>query len=278
MSDNKGHLKIKFPLHLVEKKKQTISEEEEQANAIKQQEFDMDVYYKNKREKEIALENQLELVDMVNSNETNHFPVSPSNITEASDNNNNNDSIIQPHEEYQRQKTQKVFYRKLGKCFAFFSDENGDPSIIIGPQWFMYIILTIVMQTVAVLFLAPFWKSFSLGLKLFGILTMVIFQITYTVTYLINPGYPKADEGRYMGIPKEKYRYCRECKFYVQIDKKVNHCYDCGICIEGYDHHCPWTSKCIGRRNLYWFYAFITSSMLGFAFYIFALTMIPKEE
>lgn len=40
------------------------------------------------------------------------------------------------------------------------------------------------------------------------------------------------------------------------------HCRDCDVCIQGYDHHCPWVSKCIGKRNLYYFYAFVASTPL----------------
>ena len=65
---------------------------------------------------------------------------------------------------------------------------------------------------------------------------------------------------------------------FVQVHKKVNHCYDCGICIEGYDHHCPWTSKCIGKRNKYSFYMFMGSIMLIFGYFIWSLTTAPTVD
>lgn len=34
------------------------------------------------------------------------------------------------------------------------------------------------------------------------------------------------------------------------------------MCIEGYDHHCPWTSKCIGRGNVVAFYVFLIMTPL----------------
>eukprot|EP00753_Platysulcus_tardus_P002997 PLAT12149.1.p1 GENE.PLAT12149.1~~PLAT12149.1.p1 ORF type:complete len:201 (-),score=45.53 PLAT12149.1:150-752(-) len=37
----------------------------------------------------------------------------------------------------------------------------------------------------------------------------------------------------------------------------VVHCSECGVCIEGYDHHCPWMGQCIGKNNLSSFYRFI---------------------
>ena len=31
----------------------------------------------------------------------------------------------------------------------------------------------------------------------------------------------------------------------------------CKLCIEGLDHHCPWTGKCIGKRTIFYFHAFL---------------------
>ncbi|RYY70057.1 hypothetical protein EON63_22990 [archaeon] len=39
---------------------------------------------------------------------------------------------------------------------------------------------------------------------------------------------------------------CTFCK--VQRPISARHCYDCGVCIDGLDHHCPWTGKCIGNK------------------------------
>lgn len=38
------------------------------------------------------------------------------------------------------------------------------------------------------------------------------------------------------------------------IPKSVRHCSRCEVCIEGYDHHCPFMSKCVGRGNIVQFY------------------------
>ena len=41
----------------------------------------------------------------------------------------------------------------------------------------------------------------------------------------------------------------------------VEHCTDCGVCINEMDHHCPWTSKCIGAGNMNLFYGFVISTL-----------------
>ena len=37
-------------------------------------------------------------------------------------------------------------YHKLGNCHAFFGNKSGDPLFIIGPQWPMFITLTLIVN------------------------------------------------------------------------------------------------------------------------------------
>ena len=173
--------------------------------------------------------------------------------------------------------TKSYFYHKLGNCSAFFGRNNGDPIIIIGPQWPMFIVLTLFINAVVWFFIIKFWNTYSKFFKGVGIFCVSFFQITFTYCFVINPGFPKNDIGRQTGIPKEQYKFCPECKFYYDLNKKVNHCFDCGICIEGYDHHCPWVSKCIGNKNLYSFYCFMTGILLNFGFAIICVTTLGAQ-
>lgn len=50
-------------------------------------------------------------------------------------------------------------------------------------------------------------------------------------------------------------RLCRKCN--IRVSKGTFHCSDCDVCIKDFDHHCPWTSKCIGGGNLKRFYTFL---------------------
>ena len=169
------------------------------------------------------------------------------------------------------------FYHKLGNCHAFFGNKFGDPLIIIGPQWPMFIALTLIVNVIIWFFIIKFWKIYSKFFKGVGIFCDLFFQITFTYCFFVNPGFPKNDIGRQTGIPKEQYKFCPECKFYYDLTKKVNHCFDCGICIEGYDHHCPWTSKCIGKNNLFSFYFFMTGILLNFGFSIICITSLGGQ-
>lgn len=64
-------------------------------------------------------------------------------------------------------------------------------------------------------------------------------------------------------------RYCNVCK--LNMFPRARHCTVCGVCVKGYDHHCPWTSKCIGQHNLFRFYFFAAFTPL---FLIFCVIML----
>ena len=57
---------------------------------------------------------------------------------------------------------------------------------------------------------------------------------------------------------------CRKCNVEAEIGSF--HCEDCEVCIRKHDHHCPITGKCVGEGNVRWFYAFLTSTVLGIAY------------
>ena len=170
------------------------------------------------------------------------------------------------------EKSSNFFYLKIGHSYSFFGDRNGDPLIIIGPNYIIVIGLLSFITFIFITFFYSFWKYLNLFFKILGILNFLSFLLSYLYTVLINPGYPKHDLESKTGEPRDKFRWCGACKIYVSIEKKTNHCFDCGICIEGYDHHCPWTSKCIGRRNLYSFYTFVSTIFIMIIYFIFAIS------
>jgi palmitoyltransferase ZDHHC9/14/18 len=57
---------------------------------------------------------------------------------------------------------------------------------------------------------------------------------------------------------------CSRCELSRPVG--ASHCYDCEVCITDLDHHCPWTGKCIGKKNLYFFYSFLTCLTLHIIF------------
>ncbi|CAI5714411.1 unnamed protein product [Peronospora destructor] len=70
--------------------------------------------------------------------------------------------------------------------------------------------------------------------------------------------------------PDDTYTYCDHCGSYRP--EGALHCMDCQVCIEEYDHHCPWTSKCVGKANVRYFYAWLLFLVLAFVYEVIGFT------
>ena len=99
-------------------------------------------------------------------------------------------------------------------------------------------------------------------------------MISYLTTSLINPGIPNRDyyskyfSSNNQDIPTSTLVKCSKCNIIVPKYFRISHCNICQVCVKNHDHHCPWTGKCIGERNLIPFYIFL-GFLLGYMFMSF---------
>jgi len=85
------------------------------------------------------------------------------------------------------------------------------------------------------LFFYFLWNDLNPIIKMFGLMIWFAQFSSYTYTFLINPGVPafnfRLDSNE---IPKlTNYRICNVCHIVMNLDENVEHCDDCGVCIEG---------------------------------------------
>lgn len=98
--------------------------------------------------------------------------------------------------------------------------------------------------------------------------------LNYFFAAMLNPGIEMSQVRDDELDPEEPDNYCDLCAVYKGI--RTEHCGECGVCIVNYDHHCPWTSKCIGKGNLMHFYGFLLGLFSSFLFSI--ITMAIKSK
>ncbi|XP_073034242.1 protein S-acyltransferase 24-like [Primulina eburnea] len=54
---------------------------------------------------------------------------------------------------------------------------------------------------------------------------------------------------------------CSTCKIVRPL--RAKHCSTCDRCVEQFDHHCPWVSNCIGKKNKWDFFLFLVLEVVA---------------
>ena len=170
-----------------------------------------------------------------------------------------------------------LVYKKIGNTHFFFDKHTGKAMIVIGPNWVMFIIFFSLVVFGYLIFWYFFWKYLNIYFRTVGIFSLISFCFSYIFLFILDPGVSKYDRGAFLGRPKGRYGFCERCKLFVRTDYKTMHCLECGVCIEGYNHHCPWTSKCIGRKNQCLFWIFIFLFMAAFVYIVLAFVFAQEK-
>ena len=166
-----------------------------------------------------------------------------------------------------------------GNYRIFTYDKNGDPFFLIGPDY-AYFSFLFILNLIYFIFLSGlmiFLCGFALGF--IGIILNLIQFILFIICGLKNPGLPKRELQNESLLEKYPYQFkrCPSCNFIIDNSKHFVHCNTCGCCCEGYDHHCPWTSKCIGKGNIFYFNGMLFMVCVIFFYLIIAIVLAKPD-
>ena len=130
--------------------------------------------------------------------------------------------------------------------FLFIQDE---PLIILGPDTIYYVWIFSIFSFFSIIIYSL--KNSNIFFKFLFISGYLFFVVTYTILLLLNPGFPKNKNKLDPVMLQAHYHQCKDCNgiSFKQEVKLTLHCQKCKICIENFDHHCKFATKCIGRGN-----------------------------
>jgi hypothetical protein len=167
--------------------------------------------------------------------------------------------------------------KKKGNTYIILVDKNNTPIITIGPDKIFFIIFILFISGGFSFLFIGYYQYIPLYLFISGIITYLLFIVVYTILFLSNPGYPERVDLNLVRKSKRNFMYCSECNIWVGKNSGIKHCHRCGMCIEKYDHHCDWISKCVGKGNINYFYFFIIWIVMVIIYFIAAFVIVHEK-
>ena len=184
--------------------------------------------------------------------------------------NNDNENNIKMNEEEIKQIKPNFFnLKKIGNLIIISEDEK-EIKYIMGPMFPILLILNISANIFLQIFV---FKKIPIIFKTIGSIMNLVQIYFFIISSIKNPGLPLKEYEKLVYEEENKtaknFRKCKDCKLWINTDEKTIHCKKCGICIEGYDHHCDCINICVGKKNLKNFYILILCSFLLIVYSIF---------
>lgn len=73
----------------------------------------------------------------------------------------------------------------------------------------------------------------STSMRVIGLLVYLLQIISYSYTFLVNPGLPDKSMSIEMNSEKTNLKICHRCGIVILPNMKINHCEDCNVCVVG---------------------------------------------
>ena len=138
--------------------------------------------------------------------------------------------------------------------------------INIGPEYPILLIIAFLFTGLGSYMISftqnhvPLW-SWKLYIIIFTIVVCLHILMFISDPGIIRKKIIKQDEEK--GVEGDGSIDCKKCGI-IKFTNKTRHCISCDVCIEGFDHHCIFLGKCIGKRNLVLFYLYVGSIPIFF--------------
>eukprot|EP01041_Mallomonas_annulata_P010077 gene10077-20997_t len=139
--------------------------------------------------------------------------------------------------------------------------------LVIGPDWPCVTVTYICIVVPCVLI-----YNYMIDSKTEAIIFYCLFAcclLALTAVVVSDPGLVK----KYRNAKTRYWTYCDHCESFRPPGSV--HCSTCQVCITGYDHHCPWTGKCIGGNS---FGVFFGTKMENSCLTLLFLKLVQQSE
>ena len=148
---------------------------------------------------------------------------------------------------------------------------KGKYLINLNTQWIPMVLMMFIVMGFGFIVIILFLKNSSLAWRIAYVLFFIITLSIMFLLFVSDPGIIYNGKNNHE-IENSKNYSCSYCM--TLKTQKAQHCYDCGVCIVNYDHHCDVIGKCIGGNNLCLFYSFVASFPI---FFIFSIIFISSS-
>mmetsp|Transcript_48731 Transcript_48731/g.109420 ORF Transcript_48731/g.109420 Transcript_48731/m.109420 type:complete len:229 (+) Transcript_48731:66-752(+) len=180
--------------------------------------------------------------------------------------------------------------RQDERCYCWYGRilALGRPQrVYIGPHWLFSLIMLFFIECSGYSYMNG-WEGYFLH-KCGGAVLTMLSTLSFVCCALGDPGIATKRPIEDDDDPKEETelesiqgrreeplstRRCTVCR--IPQPRGTVHCHMCQVCITGWDHHCPWMGKCIGRGNVWKFYSFIAIGFSSLGYMLLSSLMEPS--